>query len=133
MSGAEFYPLTPQRILDTRSSSPLGAGDTLTLAMPSVVPPTASAVVCNLTAVNLTDASSTYITLYPAGITQPSNSNLNPNGPLAVANGVTVMLGTSQSICIYNDLGTVDVVVDLEGYFAPSLQVETTSLPAGNT
>jgi hypothetical protein len=41
------------------------------------------------------------------------------------ANLVTVTLGTGGSVNIYNSVGAVNVVVDVEGYFAPPLTVTT--------
>ena len=136
---ASYFPLTPFRILDTRSASciqcaggKLRPGGTRTVPITSVsglaggadlVPPTATAVVLNVTAVN--DTSSSLLTVYPTGTGRPRASNLNFAAHTASANLVTVALGqngTSDSdheINIFNAVGSVDVVADLEGYFAP--------------
>jgi hypothetical protein len=136
---ASYFPLTPFRILDTRSDTcfqcsggALGAGATRTIQITGllglsggadVIPPTATAVVLNLTAVN--DASSSLLTIYPTGTARPLASNLNFTPHTASANLVTVALGqTSPSdayreINIFNAVGTVAVVADVQGYFAP--------------
>ena len=136
---ASYFPLTPFRILDTRSASciqcaggNLGPGGTRTVQITGVsglaggadlVPPTATAVVINVTAVN--DGSSSLLSVYPTGTGQPRASNLNFASHTASANLVTVALGqngTSDSdreINIFNAVGSVDVVADVQGYFAP--------------
>ena len=136
---ASYFPLTPFRILDTRSASciqcvggKLGPSGTRTVQITGVsdlaggadlVPATATAVVLNVTAVN--DSSSSLLTVYPTGTGQPRASNLNFAPHTASANLVTVALGqngTSDSdreINIFNAVGSVDVVADVQGYFAP--------------
>ena len=136
---ASYFPLTPFRILDTRSDTcfqcsggALGAGATRTIQVTGllglsggadVIPPTATAVVLNVTAVN--DASSSLLTIYPTGTARPLASNLNFTPHTASANLVTVALGqtspsdANREINIFNAVGTVAVVADVQGYFAP--------------
>ena len=141
-----FVPVTPFRILDTRSGlcgihtcGALGAGQTLALEITGYtdartgesVPTTATAVVLNVLAVN--GSASSLLTVYPTGTGRPLASNLNFSAHVNVANLVTVALGqngTSDSqreINIYNAVGTANVVVDIEGYFVP----QASSNPAG--
>ena len=141
-----FVPVTPFRILDTRSAlcgvhtcRALGAGQTLALQITGYtdartggsVPAGATAVVLNVLAVN--GSSSSLLTVYPRGTGQPLASNLNFSAHVNIANLVTVALGqtgTSDSqreVNIYNALGTLDVVADVEGYFVP----QAPSNPAG--
>ncbi|HET7467622.1 MAG TPA: IPT/TIG domain-containing protein [Candidatus Dormibacteraeota bacterium] len=116
---AVYNPLTPLRVLDTRSSSSLGPGGSLNLQLGGVtVPANATSVILNVTATDTTAASS--LTLYPTGGVLPVASNLNWVAGETVPNLVSVVLGTGGSVTIYNPSGHVDVVVDLEGYFAPS-------------
>ncbi len=80
------------------------------------VPATATAVVANVTAAHGTAPS--YLTVYPAGVTTvPTASNVNFVAGQAVANRVTVGVGTSGQIEVYNHTGTVDVDVDVDGYY----------------
>jgi hypothetical protein len=114
-----YVALAPTRILDTRTTAPVGPGSTLDLAVAGAggVPATgATAVVLNVTA---TDASgpASFLTVYPSGTTRPTASNLNVVPGPSVANLVTATLGTNGAVTIYNDQGTVDVVVDVEGYY----------------
>jgi hypothetical protein len=120
----------PFRILDTRSSGPaLGPGATRVLQVTGVgatpVPSTAVAVVLNVTAVYGTSAS--LLSLYPTGTPVPSTSNLNFGAGTVTANLVTVTLGTGGQVSILNALGTVNVLADVQGYFAPP----DSSTPAG--
>ncbi len=80
------------------------------------VPATATAVVANVTAAHGT--ASSYLTAYPAGVTTvPTASNVNFVARQAVANRVTVGVGTGGKIEVYNHTGTVDVDVDVDGYY----------------
>ena len=92
--GGTFHALTPSRILDTRSGSPLGPGTTLNvpIAGQGGVPPTSvSAVVLNVTVTNTTAPG--FLTVFPAGLPIPVASNLNWVAGQTVAKLVTVGLG----------------------------------------
>jgi hypothetical protein len=59
------------------------------------------------------------LTVYPAGsINRPTASNLNFTPGKVISNLVTVTVGFGGGVDIYNALGSVNVVVDVEGYFA---------------
>ena len=136
LQGGVYYPVVPTRICDTRKSqfanqcnnNSLGAplnsnNETLNVSVVNTnndqVPATATAVIVNVTAVNPTATS--YLTVYPTGTTEPNSSNLNfTNGDWAVANSVEVKLGTNGQISISNYTGSVDILVDVEGYIAPA-------------
>jgi alpha-tubulin suppressor-like RCC1 family protein len=141
-----FVPMTPFRILDTRSGlcgvhrcGALGAGQTLSLQVTGYtdarttesVPANATAVVLNVLAVNGSSAS--LLTVYPNGTGRPLASNLNFPAHENVANLVTVALGqngtsdTQREVNLYNALGTLNVVADVEGYFV----AQAASNPAG--
>jgi len=129
---ANYVPLSPFRILDTRSGtgSPLGPGTTRTLQVTGVgstpVPITATAVVLNLTEVNGTAAS--LLTVYPSGTTKPNASNLNFLAHTVIANLVTVTLGPGGKVNIFNALGSVNVLADVEGYFEPQPSTDVQGL-----
>ncbi|MGH7639774.1 MAG: G1 family glutamic endopeptidase [Candidatus Dormibacteria bacterium] len=118
--GDAYHPLSPFRLVDTRTGSgPLGPGGTLTFSVAGEdsVPADATAAALNVTVTDTTQGS--YLSVYPAGGTQPLVSNVNwPSGD-TVPNLTIVPLGTSGDVTAYNDLGDADLVVDLEGYFAP--------------
>jgi IPT/TIG domain len=118
-----YTPLAPFRILDTRSGhgDPLGPGAARTLRVTGVgsppIPADAGAAVLNVTEVDGTAGS--LLTVYPTGTLRPNASNLNFAAGTVTANLVTATLGQGGSVSIYNALGTVNVLVDVEGYFEP--------------
>jgi hypothetical protein len=113
-SGDAFAGTTPNRILDTRGSTPLGANSSGVLTVTGV-PSGAHAAVLNVTVTNTTAAS--YLTVWPDGSPQPLASDLNFVGGLTVANLVIVQLGGGSKVDIYNAFGSTDVVVDLVGWY----------------
>jgi hypothetical protein len=118
-----YVSLTPFRLLDTRTGSPIAAKASLNVQVTGVgttpVPAGASAVVANVTAVSPT--SNGFLTVFPEGATQPLVSNLNFTAGKNVANLVTVGLSSAGGITIYNSAGTTNVVVDVEGYYTSTL------------
>ncbi len=117
---AAYTAVTPVRLLDTRNGGgPLGPAASRNLTVAGVTPGApsgASAVVLNVTVTNTTAAS--YLTVYPMGSTQPLASNLNWVTGETIPNLVSVQVGSGGAITIFNAVGSTDVVVDLEGYFA---------------
>jgi hypothetical protein len=120
--GSLFVGMTPARILDTRTANKIGAGATLIVpvagqrgvpAMNATVPPTA--VVLNVTATNPTAGS--YLTAWPDGTPPPTASDLNYVAGLTVPNMVIVKLGANGAIDLYNAFGSVDVVIDVVGWY----------------
>ena len=126
-STAAYTPLAPVRVLDTRDgtggfTSPVGAGQDIALQVTGQngVPATGvTAVVLNLTATGPT--ASSYVTAYPDGQPRPTQgSNLNFTKGETIPNLVTVPVGSDGKIDLYNNAGTVNLVADLQGYYATS-------------
>jgi hypothetical protein len=136
-AGTAYTALQPYRICDTRSvattgyttecsGSPLPQGPNLVVPITGVagpsgqsVPPDAESVVLNVTAIGGTAA--TYLTVFPLGVgSRPNASNLNVTADVNQANLVVVALGVDGDVGIYNAAGTINVAVDVEGYFAPA-------------
>jgi len=119
----DLNPVTPARILDTRSGTgapqaPLGPNQSLTLQVTGrggVSASGVSAVVMNVTAVQGTLPS--YLTVWPADVSQPLASNLNFTPGEDIPNLVTVKLSASGQVKIYNNAGSVDVVADVVGWY----------------
>ncbi len=115
-----YVPLTaPQRLLDTRRSSPVSAGATLDLQVAGLagVPATGvSSVAVNLTAVGSSAAG--YLTVYPSGQARPATSSLNFERGVDTANMVVAKLGANGKISIFNASGSTDVLVDVVGYYS---------------
>ncbi len=117
-SGGLFVDLTPARLLDTRATGKVGAGQSTAVAVAGVggVPATGvSAVVLNLTATEPT--ADTYVTAHPAGGAPPNASTLNLAPGDTVANRVVVPVGAGGAVALYNARGAVHLVVDVGGYF----------------
>jgi hypothetical protein len=118
-----FGPLTPARIIDTRSDmgawGPVAPGGMVSLPVlgQGGVPTTGvSAVVLNVTVTNTTAPG--YITVYPDGVSQPLASNLNFSPGQTVPNLVIAPVGADGNVDFYNGSGgTVQLVGDVSGYF----------------
>ncbi len=119
--GTAYTAVTPARYLDTRiSHTTLGPVGTLNLTVTggaASVPTDAQSVVLNVTVTDTTAPS--FLTIYPTGSPLPQASNLNWVAGKTVPNLVSVPVGVGGQISIYNLAGSVDVIVDVEGYFAP--------------
>jgi hypothetical protein len=120
-----FVPVTPTRVLDTRSgvgapAGPLTPGGSLRLRIvgsAAPVPTGATAVVLNLTVTE--PQGPTFVTVYPDGDAVPTASSLNIDyAGQTVANLVTVRLG-SGAVRIFSQAST-HLVADVAGYYVPS-------------
>ncbi len=116
-----FDAVKPSRLADTRGGLccvRLGHGDKRSIAIlgrGGVPNNGVTAVALNVT---VTAASAGgYVTVYPKGNPLPGSSNLNFSRDQTVPNLVTTGLGYDGAITIYNAWGTVDVIVDVTGYF----------------
>jgi hypothetical protein len=115
-----FHPLTPARILDTRTTStPLRAGSDQQIPVTGVggVPASGvSAVVLNATVAD--PAAKGHLQLYPTGskpMTPTSNVNWRPGR--TAANAVTVKVGDGNKIGLMVDTGSVNVALDVVGWY----------------
>ncbi len=127
-----FVPITPQRILDTRSGiGHLGMlGQTnLQVTGSTGVPDGATAVVMNVTATEATTG--TYVAVQPAGSSPQGISNVNVLAGETQANLVTVKVGDGGEVWIFNAEGQVHVVADLFGYYVPGNGAPGPVGPAG--
>jgi PKD repeat protein len=128
-SSSGFTPLTPARILDTRTAtgghdSDLAANSSLALTIASAdggdLPSSGiTAVALNLTTTNQTANGA--LTAYPDGTTRPGTSTLNYRDGINIANYSVVPVGADGKIEIYNSsTGPTDVIADVTGYFSTS-------------
>ncbi|GAB4069328.1 hypothetical protein GCM10028777_30850 [Angustibacter speluncae] len=124
-----FTAVPPARLADTRTSSPrarLGPGEVLSVPVTgrAGVPASGvSAVVLNVTGVSST--AGTWVTAYPGGEAVPATSQLNVEPGHTRANQVVVAVGAGGLVDLRNAVGTVDLVVDVQGYYS------TVTGPAG--
>lgn len=126
VSGYQFHPVSPARILDTRPNSPYqGSGTTLVSNIPYTftvtnlggIPSNAIAVLGNATVTNTT-GNNGYITIYPAGVsTKPPASDLNWMAGQTVANAVVVTIGTNGSLTAEPELSNCDLIMDVFGWY----------------
>ncbi len=123
-----FHGLVPARLMDTRvggatvdhlfeGAGALGANATtnLTISNRGGVPASGvGAVALNVTAIGTT---ASYVTVWPAGATQPNASNLNLEPGVAVPNMVIVAVGAGGQISLFNSTGNTQLLVDVLGWF----------------
>ncbi|MDE9365223.1 putative Ig domain-containing protein [Luteipulveratus sp. YIM 133132] len=111
-------PLDSARVLDTRPSAAVSAGETrqVPVAGKGGVPASGvAAVIVNLTAVS---TSSGWLTAYPTGQTRPSSSTLNYAGATRAAMAV-LKVGSDGSFSVYSSAST-HLLVDVIGWVPQS-------------
>ena len=112
--------------------TPVGAGETVRLAVwgtngGCTIPVAATGIAASVTVVS--PSSGSYLTVFAADVARPNTSNLNYTpGQGPVSNAVTASLSADGNIDVYNHQGSVDVIIDINGYYVPSA-----SGPAGST
>ncbi len=124
-----FFALTPCRVVDTRNTDgPLGGpilanGHTrdfpVLQATACNIPSSAVAYSFNYTAIPQNGAPLGYLTTWPAGQQQPYVSTLNASTGTVTANAAIVTAGTGGDIDVYPYGNNTDLVIDINGYFAP--------------
>lgn len=114
----EYHSVTPARILDTRSTSAVGPAASISVQVTGRggVPATGvQAVVMNVTAVAPTVGG--YLSAWPTGEAQPEVSSLNFVPGQTVPNLVTVKVGATGAVSIFNAAGQTHVLADVVGYY----------------
>jgi hypothetical protein len=137
----EFHAMPPLRICDTRADMDTECSGATNNALPantwrdvvlSGLPPggsgpsipsdgTASAAVFNLTATQGTAA--TYLSVEPPNSSDacptgpPGESNVNLVAGVALPNRVISSLGLRQDVCVYNSVGSINFIIDVDGWF----------------
>jgi MBG domain (YGX type) len=124
-SALAFYPVTPCRVVDTRSAAgPLGGpfirgGTNRSFPVQSSscgLPATAQAYSLNITAVP--QGALGYLSAWPTGQSQPVVSTLNAPTGEVTANAAIVPAGNGGDISVFVS-NSANVIVDVNGYFAP--------------
>lgn len=116
-----FFAITPCRILDTRVQPPiLSAGVPRLVNVTGVcgVPASALAVSLNLTVTQTQGAG--HLVVFPTGEPQPTVSSLNYVAGQTRANAAVVPTGTSGQITVIAGASGTHLIVDVNGYYAPS-------------
>ena len=135
-TASSFTAITPCRLLDTRvdgpaagttppKNTPLGQGQIMMVKARgnfgncTALSPTATGAVLNVTTVNST--ASSFLTVWPADKSKPFVSSLNwVGGQAATPNQVTTGLDASGQFSVYNNTGSVDVIIDVVGMYEPA-------------
>jgi hypothetical protein len=154
-NGAEYTPLNPGRLLDTRADRPTVDGVDAGEGKPAIgevielqiggrhgVDGDASAAVLNVTATEVDGAG--YFKVYPCG-DEPNASSVNFAAPMQTrANAVIAKLSATGTVCIVAKPVSGHMVVDVSGFVPaqtplppppppPSTTTTTTTLPGGAT
>jgi LPXTG-site transpeptidase (sortase) family protein len=120
-SAGRFVALTPQRILDARSSDSFSKKEVRRISLPRTIPQDAVGVVLNVTSYKSLKpkGKSTYWTVYAAGAKRPGVPSLSvAYSGQTVSQQVIVQRG-SQGLDIFSSVGG-GVLVDLVGYYTGS-------------
>jgi endosialidase-like protein len=135
-----FTGINPCRVADTRGNGFTGqygppqitpAGRTITIANQCGIPGTAQAVSFNFSAVNVPGAG--FLVAYPAGGAFPASATMtyNQNTP-NLSNAAVVPLGTGGAIIVVAGVVSIDLVIDVNGYYAPQTVVNTVNGLSGD-
>lgn len=123
--GAGFTSVTPTRLFDSRqpSEDPFGSDSRrkVQISGRAGIPDSATSAVINITAVNPTAEG--FITAFPSGTRVPDASNLNLRRGETRPNFAVVSLNDAgaidvQSVLPFDPDGTVDLIVDVFGYYS---------------
>jgi RHS repeat-associated protein len=135
----QFVPVTPDRLVDTRTGlglggtvAPLGAGATATITIAGAadgsgnvpVPATgASAVMLSVSA--FTQSANGYFTIWPTGAARPSMGQLTWAAGVQGSGSLIAKLGTNGQISVWNSAGTTGLVIEVEGYYTDNTAIGT--------
>ncbi|MGW6614352.1 PKD domain-containing protein [Streptomyces erythrochromogenes] len=117
-AGQRFAPITPTRVVDTRTAGgALGGGQTRTVKVAGVngIPADATAVALNLTGTGATENS--HVIAYPYQDKRPTTSNLNLEPGKDKSNQAIVPVGPNGTITLYTNSGSTHLVLDAVGYY----------------
>ena len=114
--------VTPCRLVDTRQTGgPIQGGTSRSFTLPQLggcgIPSTAASYSLNVTVVP--SGSLGYLTIWPAGEARPVVSTMNSLDGRVKANAATIQAGVGGAVSVYVS-STTNVVLDINGYFAPS-------------
>jgi hypothetical protein len=142
---ADFVGITPVRVLDTRDAAggpigvpagKLGPDSSIDVAIGGefTIPAEATAVAVNVT-IDEDATLKSFLTVYPTGVPRPNASTNNAEPGLVMSNSAIFQLGTDGKLTVFNQQGSVNVIMDVTGYFLPESGpgTTTTTAPGGTT
>jgi len=112
---AEGFPTTDGQFSGVGPIGPSGVLNLTVIGRGGVPSVGVDAVAINVTATESTAES--FLTVYPAGTARPTASNLNFRAGQTNPNMVIAKVGLGGQISIFNNSGTVEVIVDVLGWF----------------
>ena len=136
-SDSAYHPVTPVRVLDTRTSGAITNGATKlkvegtintlnadgTTTSQEVVPSSASAVAINVTVTKGTkNGDYGFVKAYPCSATtdaEPNASAINFENNVDIANALNVTTSSTGEICL-SVYGSANLIVDVAGYYDDS-------------
>ncbi|MFI1148423.1 PKD domain-containing protein [Streptomyces sp. NPDC020817] len=117
--GQRFSPITPTRVVDTRTAGgALGGGQTRTVKVAGVngIPADATAVAFNLTGTGSTE--NAHVIAYADPDKRPATSNLNLEPGKDKSNQAIVPVGPDGTITLYTNTGSTHLILDAVGWYA---------------
>ncbi len=122
-NGVQFVAATPCRLVDTRNSNPIQGNTSENFMVPQLggcnIPSSAVAYSLNVTVAP--HGRLGYLTIWPTGEARPYVSTMNSPDGRVKANAAIVPAGDSGAVSVYVS-DTSDVILDIDGYFAPPAQ-----------
>lgn len=133
-----FAGIDPVRLLDTRSgvgataAGPFAPGETRTLIATDLadVPANATSVAINVTLPG-SATSTSFVTVWPSGTSQPATSTNNAKPGQAVPNFTVSALGSDGGVSVFNEAGDTHIVLDVVGYYVTLSSVQAAATPGG--
>lgn len=117
----DFYTLTPCRVLDTRSGSPLQSGVTRLVSVVGTcgIPAGTRALAANVTTVSPTNPGS--LVVFPGNYPDPGTATAHLVPGRVLANEAVLPLSTdgAGNLALLAQGGSVHVLIDVFGYFMP--------------
>jgi hypothetical protein len=127
--GGDYVPFSSARVvLDTRAGTggvtgARGANSTTSVPALGVSGiPSAGVSGLVLRVLVVTPSAAGYVTVYPDGVTRPNLSTVDFNASQTISNFAVVQPGADGKLAVYNQAGTTQVRIEVQGYFtsAPS-------------
>ena len=142
---SDFVGITPVRVLDTRqpprgntigvaTPGPIGPAQTLDVKVAGVfgIPANATSVAVNVTIDD--DATlKSFLTVWPKGGARPLASTNNAEPGFISPVSALMKVGTDGMLSVFNQQGSVNVIIDVTGYFIADPLSNTTTTTSTTT
>lgn len=122
-AAGEYIPVTPARVVDTRTGLGGGSGQlvhgvarSFTLTGVGGVP-TSGVSAVSLTVTVVAPTANAYLTVWATGDTMPTASQMSLDTGVTWANAVISKVGTGGQVSFYTNVGSTDLLVDVQGYY----------------